>query len=99
MAEVCSFKRITTSGIVGDSGAPIDVAGYVVTSGGGGAAAPTFMNGTSASAPAAFTAANTATSTTTIQSIPLPVRLPLGCFVSFDANTSVVTAFFIQAIT
>lgn len=99
MADFSSFQRITTSGVIGDSGAPIDVAGVAVTAGGGGAAVPTFMNGTAASSPAAFVVPSTATSASSLQSIPLPVRLPKGCFVSFDANTSAVTVFYIQAVT
>lgn len=96
MSEVCAFKRLTASGVIGDSGQPIDVAGYSVISG-GTAAQPTFMNGTAATAPAVFVPGPITISQANVASLPLPVRFPSGCFVSFDANTTVVTVFYIQA--
>lgn len=94
----CGFSRITTSGVIGDSGKPVLVAGYSVDASGGGASTPYFINGTAASAGnnVAFRAQTTATSQSQTQSIPLPVMLGSGCFVSFDANTTAVTVFYME---
>lgn len=99
MAEVCGYKRLTSSGTVGDAGRPIDIAGVSVLSG-GTAAIPYFVNGANnnAGTDVSFRVGGTI-STEVVSAIPLPVRLPAGCYVSFDANTTAVTVFYIQATT
>ena len=98
MAEVCGFKVLAASGVAGDSGQPIDVAGYSVTSG-ASAAQPYFKNGTAVSAPTIFQAGPITASQANNLSLPLPVRFPAGCYVSFDANTTSVTVFYVQGLT
>lgn len=98
---VASFQVLAASGVVGDSGKPIDVFGINVLSG-GTAAAPYLKNGTgvssptvqqvgpcTVSAPNSFGMAGGGTS----------VRFQNGCYVSFDANTTNVTIYYIQALT
>lgn len=90
----CGFQRITVSGVISDSGKPILIAGYCVESG-ATAAQPVFKNGTAVASPNVFTAGPIIVSQGNVLSLPLPVMFPLGCFVSFDANTTAVTAFYI----
>lgn len=90
----CGFQRLTASGVVSDSGKPILVAGYAIESG-GTAAKPYFMNGTVQTSPVAFEPGPITISTGNVQSLPLPVMLPNGCYVSFDSNTTAVTVFYI----
>ncbi len=90
----CGFQRLTTSGIVSDSGKPILIAGFGVESG-ATAAKPYVMNGTAQTSPAAFELGPVTASVGNIVSIPMPVALPNGCYVSFDSNTTAVTIFYI----
>lgn len=95
--NVCGKQRITTSGAISDSGKPILIAGYSLLSG-ATAAAPYFLDGTSSSTQA-FRGQGVA-STASVVSIPMPVMFPTGCYVSFDANTTEVTVFYIlQSVT
>jgi hypothetical protein len=96
--NTCTFVRLTTSGVVGDSGQPVDIAGYSVLSG-ATAAQPWFVNGTSTAGTYAFAAGPITISQANTVSIPSPVRFPKGCFVSFDANTTSVSVFYVQALT
>lgn len=98
MAEICGFVVLAASGVVGDSGQAQDIAGYSVISG-ATAAQPYFKNGTAVASPTVFQAGPITASQANTVSIPLPVRFPNGCFVSFDANTSSVTVFYVQAKT
>ena len=100
MAETntCSFTRLTTSGVVGDSGQVIDLAGYSVSSG-ATAAQPWFVNGTSTAGVYAFAAGPITASQSNNLSLPSQVRFNKGLFVSFDANTTSVTVFYVQTLT
>ena len=90
--------RLSSSGVVGDSGKAVDLVGYTIKSG-GTAAVPYFINGTAASGAVAWQ--DQARVVSTEQSIPLAyaIRFPLGCYVSFDANTTAVTVFYRQMLT
>lgn len=92
----CGYKRLTSSGLVSDSGKPILIAGASVLSG-GTAAVPYFINGTAASAgnDIAFRGEGTANVARITCPSELPVMLPNGCFVSFDANTTEVSVFYV----
>lgn len=98
MAEVCSFVVLSASGVAGDSGLAIDVCGYAVLSG-ATAAQPYFKNGTGVSSATVFRPGPITVSQGNVSSLPLPIRFPLGCYVSFDANTTSVTVFYLQALT
>jgi hypothetical protein len=93
------FTKLTTSGVVGDVGKPVDVVGYSISSK-AAAALPSFLNG-STQANAVFGWADQGRVAASEQTIGLAyrVRMPLGCWVSFDANTSNVTVFYQQVLT
>lgn len=91
----CGFQRLTTSGVVSDSGKPILIAGYGVESG-ATAASPMLANGTAiSSTTAALRLGPVTVSQGNVSSLPMPVMFPNGCFVSFDANTTAVTIMYI----
>lgn len=99
--RMCGKQRLTTSGVVSDSGKPILIAGYGIESG-ATAASPFFAEG--AAAPATgntgFRPGPVTASQGNVVSLPLPVMFPTGCYVSFDANTTAVTVFHIlQSVT
>lgn len=89
----CGFQRLTTSGVVSDSGKPILIAGFEVLSG-ATAAVPYFLNGAAGTAAIAFRGDGSG-STAKTTAVNLPIMLPGGCYVSFDANTTEVTVFYI----
>lgn len=96
---VCGFQVLAASGVVGVADKAVDVAGTYVLSG-ATAANPFFKNGSSVAAPTVFQAGPTTISQGNL--IPITngdnVRFPLGCYVSFDANTTTVTVFYQQAL-
>lgn len=98
-SSVVWFTRLTTSGAVGDVAKPVDVVGYSISSK-GTAALPSFLNG-STQANAVFGWADQGRAVGSEQTIGLAyrVRMPKGCWVSFDANTSNVTVFYQQMLT
>ena len=91
--NVCGYARLSTSGAVGDSGKPIAIAGYSVFSS-STAAVPYMLNG-GASGALAWRLPGTA-SIAVESSKPIPVMLPNGCYVSFDANTTEVSVYYYQ---
>lgn len=94
----CGYKRLAASGSVSDAGKPILIAGYVILSG-GTAAIPYFRNGTGvAGDDIAFRGLGTANVAAT-SAVNLPVMMPNGCYVSFDANTTEVSVFYILQAT
>jgi len=99
-ADTFACTPLSSSGVVGDSGKPVDVVGYVIKSG-ATAAAPYFINGTAASAGNTLYFQDQARATSASQSIALAqrVRFPNGCYVSFDANTTAVSVFYQQVLT
>src|SRR5690348_1348273 len=93
------FQRLTTSGVVSDSGKPILIYGYSVESG-ATATVVTLFDGTAASGTHAMKLGPTIVSQANVVSLPFPVMFPLGCYVSFDANTTAVTIMYtLQSIT
>jgi len=94
----CGSQRLTSSGAVSDASKPILIYGYAILSA-ATAAVPYFLNGTSSSA-INFRAGPTTASQASVVSIPAPLMMPTGCYVSFDANTSEVTVFYsLQSVT
>lgn len=96
----CGAIRLTASGTVSDSGKPILICGYGIESG-ATAAQPYFNNGTAAvGSTIIFRPGPITVSQGNVNSLLLPVMFPNGCFVSFDANTTAVTAFYVlQSVT
>jgi len=95
----CGFQRITSSGSISDAGKPILVCGYSILSG-ATAAVPYFNSGTSTSNTLGFRPGPITGSVGNTNSLPLPVMFPSGLYVSFDANTTEVTVFYIlQSVT
>jgi hypothetical protein len=98
---MCAPVRLTTSGDVSDAGKPVLICGYGVESG-ATAAQPVFRNGAYASTGAAvFTPGPITVSQGNVGQLAiLPVMFTTGCNVSFDANTTAVTVFYIlQSVT
>jgi hypothetical protein len=98
---VSGFVRLTASGVVGDSGKPQWLSGYSFDSG-GTAGNAYFVNGSSTVSPGnsvVCRAGGGVISTTSPQQTfgQLPVSFPLGCYVSFDANTTAISVFYVQA--
>ncbi len=96
----CGYKRLSASGTVSDAGKPILIAGYSILSG-STAAVPYFNEGAALSGSSiAFRPGPVTVSVGNTISLPLPVMFPTGCYVSFDANTTEVTVFYIlQSVT
>src|ERR1700761_844396 len=100
---VSGFVRLTQSGNVGDAGKAQYIAGYNFDSS-ATAGNPYFVNGSSTVSPnnsIVFRGgAGVASGTAPKQALgQLPVTFPLGCYVSFDANTTAVSVFYVQALT
>lgn len=96
---VSGYAALTASGVVGDSGKAQWISGYTFLSG-GTIAQPYFRNGTGAAGDVTVFkgGAGTASAWSGMQSVgQLPVAFPNGCYVSFDANTTAVTVFYVQA--
>ena len=96
----CGYQRLTASGVVSDAGKPILICGYGVESG-ATAAQPYFNNGGAlAGSTIIFRPGPITVSQGNVQNLPFPVMFPSGCYVSFDANTTAVTALYIlQSVT
>ena len=96
--DVASYQRITTSGLIGDSGKPIDIVGYSINSG-ATAGVATFRNGPTSGAAVAW--ADTAVTVSAERTITLafPVRLNGGCYMSIDGNITALTVFYRQMYT
>lgn len=93
------FQRLTASGVVSDSGKPILITAFGVESG-SSAALPYLKNGTAASSPAVLAMGPNTVSQGNFISISVPLMLPGGCYVSFDANTTAVTVgYILQSVT
>ena len=92
----CGFQRLTSSGSIGDAGKPIAVYGFSILSG-STAAIPYLINGAAYNSGAqGFRLGPVVASQANVVSIPAPVMLPNGAAVSFDANTTEVTVFYVQ---
>lgn len=92
----CGYKRLTSSGTVSDAGKPVLLCGYGVESG-GTAAQPWINNGGAlAGSDTVFIPGSITVSQGNV-GFPscFPVSFPKGIWVSFDANTTAVTVFYI----
>jgi hypothetical protein len=98
IAEVSYFKRLSSSGNVGDAGKAVDLVGYSIKSG-GTAAVVSFLNGQGLTAPLAWADQARAVSSEQTIGLAYRVRCDQGCYVSFDANTTAVTVFYQQMLT
>lgn len=100
MPNTCGWTRLTASGQVSDTGKPILICGYGVESG-GTAAQPYFNNGSALSGSTiAFRPGPITVSQGNVTPFNYPVMFANGCQVSFDANTTAVTVFYIlQSVT
>jgi hypothetical protein len=98
VSEVSSWVRLSTSGIVGDSGKAVDIIGYTIKSG-ATAGVISIINGSVQTAALAWN--DQARQVSTEQSVALayPIRLAAGCYVSFDSNVSAATVFYRQMLT
>lgn len=98
--NVCGNQRLTSSAVVSDSGKPVLIAGFEILSA-ATAAIPYFRNGTGVAGDTiAFRGGPTTASQASVVSIPMPVMFPIGCYVSFDANTTEISVFYIlQSVT
>lgn len=95
----CGYQRLTSSGVVSDAGKAILITGYGVESG-STAAQPYFNNGGAlAGSDIAFRPGPITVSQGNVNAFNLPVMFPKGCYISFDANTTAVTAFFVLQAT
>ena len=92
------WTRLTSSAVVGDSGLPVCIQGYILESGATASTTTYIMNGTGASSPPAIRlgggVANAASVPGTIGQFP--TTLASGAYVSFDSNTSAVTIFWFK---
>jgi hypothetical protein len=92
------WTRLTASGVIGDSGLPVSVAGYVLESGGTASTSTYIKNGTSAAAPAAIALGGGVISGPSVPGTfgQYPTTLANGCYVSFDSNATAVTVFWFK---
>lgn len=92
------WTRLTASGVLGDSGQPVAVQGYIIESGGTASTTAMIFNGTSASGQAAIRMGGAVISAASVPQVTgqFPVTLWLGAYVSFDANTTAVTVFWFK---
>jgi hypothetical protein len=96
---VSGWVRLTSSGVVGDSGKAQWISGYTFESS-GTAGIPYFRNGTGvASDNIVFRGGGgVVNGGSQMQAVgQLPTAFANGCYVSFDANTTAVTVFYVQA--
>ena len=98
VSEVVSWARLTTSGVVGDSGKAVDVVGYTIKSG-GTAGVLSILNGAATTAPLAWADTAATVSQENSKTLAYPIRLAAGCYASFDANVSAATVFYRQMLT
>ena len=93
---VSGWTRLTSSAVIGDSGKPVAISGYTFESG-GTVAQPYFINGTSASGTIVVRGGGgIASAAAPLQAVgQLPTTFASGCYVSFDANTTAVTVFWV----
>lgn len=93
--QFSGFVRMTTSGQVSDAGKPVVICGYGIESG-ATAAQPYFNNGAAlAGSSIVFRPGPITVSQGNVTNLTYPVMFPNGCQVSFDANTTAVTVFYI----
>lgn len=88
-------QQRTSDGVIGTSGKKIRVYGIRLRSGGGGAAAVSLYNNTSATG-TPLDIVNGTTSLTVSVSYPGGLLFPSGCFVDVDTNTDWITVIYEQ---
>lgn len=92
-----SYKKLTSSGAIGDSGKPQALYAYSFKSG-GTAGVLTWFDGTSSLGTAVYD--HTGTINVTVFGFPsLGEVFPLGLYASFDTNVTQVTAWYRQVLT
>jgi len=89
--DSCAVKRMTASGEVSDAGKPVLIFGYGVEC--GGTLTYVYFNN-AALTENKFIAGPITVSQGNIKTFSAPVMFPAGCYVSFDANTTAVSAFY-----
>ena len=90
------WVRLTTSGVVGDSGKPCAIQGYILESGGTASLGTVIYNGTSTGGTAAMRLGGGVISGASAPGVTgqFPITLANGAYVSFDSNTAAVTIFY-----
>jgi hypothetical protein len=92
------WTRLTASGVLGDSGQPVAIQGYILESGGTPSTTTYIMNGTAASSPPAIRLGGGVANAASAPGVTgqFPTTLAAGAYVSFDSNTSAVTVFWFK---
>lgn len=89
------YQKITADGVVGGSGNPIDVFGYSIESGVGGAGVTTMYDGTSTSGTKLFEDEGTANKWKNVN-WENGRRFPSGLYVDIDSNTTSVVVWYVR---
>lgn len=90
LQNVAGYSKITADGAIGGSGNPVDVYGYSIESGAGGAGVVTFYDGTSTSDTKLFEDEGTSNKWKNVN-YDVGRRYPNGIYLDIDTNvTSVV---------
>lgn len=97
MGLAIGSQKITADGVVGISGQPIRVFGFILRSGSGGGAAVAVYNGSSTGG-TLYEQLDGSTSTTTRFNYAGGLFFPAGCYLDIDANTSYVTVIYCQEL-
>lgn len=92
--EKVGYHVRTTDGVIGTSGTPKDIFGYTFLSGGGGAGAIDFHDGTGTTGTKVIAATGTTSKTTTVDFGGVGVRFVSGCYINLDANVTSLTVFY-----
>jgi len=92
------WTRLTSSGVIGDSGQAVSVQGYIIESGATASVGSYIFNGTSTAGQPAIRMGGAIINGA---SVPAPIgqfptTLASGCYVSFDSNATAVTIFWFK---
>ena len=92
------WSRLTSSGVVGDSGLPVCIQGYILESGATASTTTYIFNGTSSLGTPAIRLGGAVASAASVPGTTgqFPTTLAAGGYVSFDSNTSAVTVFWFK---
>jgi hypothetical protein len=92
------WTRLTTSGIIGDSGLAVSVQGFIIESGGTASTTSYILNGATASSPPAIRMGGAVINAASVPQVvgQFPTTLANGCYVSFDSNATAVTVFWFK---
>lgn len=89
------YSKITADGVVGGSGNPIDVYGYSIESGAGGAGVVTFYDGTSTSGTELFEDEGVTNKWKNVN-YEGGRRFPSGLYLDIDANATSVVVWYVR---